>query len=534
MHGHCSLALEVPAAVRIAVMSILGCLLPPDHARAQAGSPSSSCERLTSTSLSDTTLASAQSVPAGAFTPPQPGAGAPAAPLTNLPAFCRVVASTRMLNSDVKFEVWLPQQGWTGDFQPAGSSFWGGPLPFARMAEVLRTGAVTVGTNLGIEGFNGPSFAIDHPEKLQNLRMDPLHAVVERARTLAERFYGNRPRFAVMNECGGGGSRDVLAMVQRFPQDLDAAVAVNFTNYGTRHGVSQMWLHDATHRSPDSFIPASKLPMIHKAVLSACDMNDGVRDDVIENPKQCTFDPAVLQCKGADEAGCLTPGQVAAVRRIYETPRHAKTKEPFYGPMEPGSELGWADMIANDDPYRYSLTFYRYMVYKDPTWTYKARPANFDADLDRAESAANVAINHTNPDLSGFVKRGGKLLLVGGWVDDLAPQNVVSYYENVVRTMGADRVRGSVRLFMVPGMHHCFGGTFPGAYQVDFDPVQAVRAWKTTGRAPDQIVVTTSGKGWPTRQRLVCAYPSVSKYKGSGDTADPSNFMCAAPLQPPP
>jgi feruloyl esterase len=105
----------------------------------------------------------------------------------------------------------------------------------------------------------------------------------------------------------------------------------------------------------------------------------------------------------------------------------------------------------------------------------------------------------------------------------------VSYYENVVRTMGADRVRDSVRLFMVPGMHHCFGGVFPGAYQVDFDPVQAVRAWKATGRAPDQIVVTTSGQGWPMRKRLVCAYPNVSGYKGSGDTADPSNFACAAP-----
>ena len=68
-------------------------------------------------------------------------------------------------------------------------------------------------------------------------------------------------------------------------------------------------------------------------------------------------------------------------------------------------------------------------------------------------------------------------------------------------------------------MHHCFGGTFPGAYKVDFDPVQAVRQWKATGKAPDQIVVETSGDGWPTRKRLVCAYPKVSAYKGSGDVA---------------
>jgi len=503
-------------------------LLSPLDAYAQRASSPPSCDRLVSSALPNTTITSAVSVAAGSFTPPQPAGGTPAAPFSDLPAFCRVVASTRVLNSDVTFEVWMPAQGWTGEFVPAGSSFWGGPIPFARMREVLRTGAVTVGTNLGIEGFNGPSFVIDHPEKLENLKMEPLHVVVDRARTLMATFYGSGPKFTVMNECGGGGSRDVLAVVQRFPADLDAAVAVNFTNYGTRHGVSQMWLHAATHRSADAFIPASKLAMLHKAVLNACDMNDGVKDDIIENPKQCKFDPAVLQCKGGDNADCLTASQVESVRRIYQTPRHSRTQEGIYGPMEPGSELGWADMIGGPDPYRYSLAYYRYMVYKDPTWTYSKKPANFDTDIDRAESLANIAINHTNPDLSGFVKRGGKLLLVGGWVDDLPPQNVVSYYESVVRTMG-DQVRDSVRLFMVPGMHHCFGGTFPGAYQVDFDPVQAVRSWKTSGKAPDQIVVTTSGTGWPTRKRLVCAYPNVSKYTGNGDTADPANFTCGRP-----
>jgi len=458
---------------------------------------------------------------------PRSAGGTPAAPFSDLPAFCRVVASTRVLNSDVTFEVWMPAQGWTGEFVPAGSSFWGGPIPFARMREVLRTGAVTVGTNLGIEGFNGPSFVIDHPEKLENLKMEPLHVVVDRARTLMATFYGSGPKFTVMNECGGGGSRDVLAVVQRFPADLDAAVAVNFTNYGTRHGVSQMWLFDATHRSPDALLSASKLPMLHDAVLNACDVNDGVKDRIIENPKACAFDPGAIQCKGADSASCLTPGQVTAVRRMYETPRHERTGEGIYGPMERGSELGWGDMIGSNEPYRYAVAYYRNLVFKDPAWTYNKQRPNFGSDVDRSESLAN-AINHTNPDLGAFVKRGGKLLLVGGWKDDLPPQNVVSYYESVVKTMG-ENVRDSVRLFMVPGMHHCFGGTFPGAYKVDFDPVQAVRQWKATGKAPDQIVVETSGEGWPTRRRLVCAYPNVSAYKGSGDVGDPANFTCQAP-----
>jgi feruloyl esterase len=496
------------------------------HARSAA---SGSCSTLASVSLPNTTIRSAQSVAAGAFTPPQGRGGAAGSPWTDLPAFCRVSGTTRMLNSDVTFEVWMPAQGWTGDFQPAGSPYWGGAIPFGRMRALLREGSATVGSDLGIEGFAGPSFVLEHPEKLENLKMEPLNAAIERAKTLIANFYGSRPRFSVMDECGGGGSRDVMAIVQRFPADLDAAVAVNFTNYGTRHGIAQMWLYDATHRSPANFIPAAKLPLIHRAVLDACDLLDGVKDGVLENPKQCNFDPAVLRCTGPDGPTCLTTGQVDAVRQIYEMPRHARTKEGIYGPMEPGSELGWDDMIGKPDPYAYSLSFYRYMVFKDPDWTYTRRPVNFDADIDSAETPANLAINHTNPDLSGFVNHGGKLLLVGGWVDDLQPQNVVSYYENVVKKMGADRVRNAVRLLMVPGMHHCFGGTFPGAYKVDFDPVKTVRQWKVTGRAPDRIVVKTSGPGWPTRDRLVCSYPQVSKYTGSGSTDDPANFTCQTP-----
>jgi feruloyl esterase len=501
-------------------------------AQSNAQTPSAgfgSCGTLASVSLPNTTITLAQSVAAGAFTPPERRGGSAGSPWTDLPAFCRVSATTKMLNSDVKFEVWMPAQAWTGDFQPAGSSYWGGAIPFGRMRSLLKGGAATVGTDLGIAGFTGPSFVLEHPEKLENLKMAPLNAAIERAKTLIAAFYGRSSQFSVMDECGGGGSRDVMAVVQSFPSDLDAAVAVNFTNYGTRHGIAQMWLYDTTHRSPANFIPAAKLPLIHQAVLDACDLLDGVKDGVLENPKQCKFDPGVLLCKGPDGPTCLTAGQVDSARRIYEMPHHTKTKEGIYGPMEPGSELGWDPMIGQPDPYGYALSFYRNLVFKDQNWTYSKRPVNFDADIDSAEAPAYRAINHTNPDLSGFVNRGGKLLLVGGWVDDLQPQNVVSYYESVVKKMGADRVRNAVRLFMVPGMHHCFGGTFPGAYKVDFNPVQTVRQWKTTGRAPDQIVVMTSGPGWPTRKRLVCPYPQVSKYKGSGGTDDPENFTCQMP-----
>jgi feruloyl esterase len=104
-----------------------------------------------------------QSVAQGTYTPPAARGGPAPAPWTDLPAFCRVAATTKAVDSDVKFEVWMPAQGWNGEIQPAGSSFWGGSIPVGRMREILKQGTATVGTNLGIEGFAGPSFAIEHP-----------------------------------------------------------------------------------------------------------------------------------------------------------------------------------------------------------------------------------------------------------------------------------------------------------------------------------------------------------------------------------
>jgi feruloyl esterase len=99
----------------------------------------------------------------------------------------------------------------------------------------------------------------------------------------------------------------------------------------------------------------------------------------------------------------------------------------------------------------------------------------------------------------------------------------------VVAKVGERTAREAVRLFMVPGLDHCLGESYPTAPTVNFDVVGALKKWKATGKAPDQIVVTESGNGRPDRRRLVCAYPQVSQYKGSGATDDPSSFVCKRP-----
>ncbi len=486
------------------------------------------CERLASLVLPHATITSVARVDAGKFAPPTGRRGGVAEPYADLGAFCRITTTTTIPPAtEAKSEIWLPVNGWTHDYQPAGGGFYGGGMAYGRMREILRTGSATSASDAGING--GLPFLIQHPELMNNIANAPFHAMVEQAKTLISTYYGAAPRFTLMDECGGAGSRDALAIVQRWPQDLDVVAATGSTNYGTHHGLAQMWLYWATHKDQASYIPEDKLPAIHRAALDACDAKDGVKDGVIEDPAHCKFDPGVLLCKGADGPTCLTAPQVVAVRTIYETPKDARTGATLYGPMVPGSEMSWPDMIARPRPYAYAEQFYRFMVFRDANWDYKTFTPDFAADVDRADAPANLPINATNANIAPFIDHGGKLIMMGGWNDDLGPGNNITYYENVVRTVGAAKATKGIRLFMVPGMHHCLGLEYPATYRVDFDLPGAAKQWKTTGKAPDQIVVTTTVKGEAPRRRLVCAYPKVSQYKGSGDTTDPSNFTCKAP-----
>jgi hypothetical protein len=80
-----------------------------------------------------------------------------------------------------------------------------------------------------------------------------------------------------------------------------------------------------------------------------------------------------------------------------------------------------------------------------------------------------------------------------------------------------------VRLFMMPGVGHCFGGKGPSwvNYLTEIDK------WVETDKAPDQITAYfVDEKMQPTGSRLLCAYPQTAEYDGKGDPRDVSNFSC--------
>ena len=288
--------------------------------------------------------------------------------------------------------------------------------------------------------------------------------------------------------------------------------------------VSGIWIADATRENPGSYIPKEKYAVLHKAVLAACDVLDGVRDGVLENPKRCHFDPKVLLCKDTNGTDCLTASQVDAARKIYAGPKNPRTGEQVFPVLEPGSENGWNFFARGGEP-PIVASHFKYLVFKNPNWDF--RTLNFDSDVALADKLDNGVISATDSNLKEFFAEGGKMLLYHGWNDGaIAPQNTVNYYNSVVAAMGGpDKVQDSMRLFMAPGMDHCYGGDGP----FDIDTVAALEQWVEKGKAPDRIAAAHLPKdsAKPDRTRPLCPYPQVAKYKGSGSTDDASNFVCA-------
>ena len=159
------------------------------------------------------------------------------------------------------------------------------------------------------------------------------------------------------------------------------------------------------------------------------------------------------------------------------------------------------------------------MIYNDSDWSY----ANYTFNTFREDSKlAGNTLNATNPDLSAFRKQGGKLLMFTGWSDAaITALGTIDYYEDVL--VHDKTAANDARLFMMPGVEHCFGG--PGPSWVNW--LDELDKWVETGKAPDQITAYwLNDKMQPNGSRPVCAYPKIAKYEGKGDARDASSFSC--------
>jgi feruloyl esterase len=475
------------------------------------------CDSLAGLKLKDAAVTLSMTVDPGAFTVPgATGRGAGANAFKSLPAFCRIVATLKpSADSDIRVEVWLPAANWNGKFQAVGNGGWAGTISYPAMAKALALGYATASTDTG-HATPGGAFAMGHPEKLIDYGYRAVHEMTVQAKTVIAAFYRNGPARSYWNACSTGG-RQGLMEAQRFPADYDGVIAGAPANYMSHLQVWSLWVPRAVHETEASYIPPSKYPLIHKAVLDACDALDGVLDGVLEDPTRCHFEPKTLECHGADAPACLTHAQVEAARKLYGPATNPRTGVRIFPGLEPGGEMGWGG-LAGPQPMAIPLDTFRYVVYENPNWEWNT--VDFDTDTAALEKKFSRNVDATNPNLSAFMDRGGKLIMYHGWNDQLiAPRNSIDYFNNVLYTMGTAKAYDAMRLYMVPGMNHCGGGDGTS----NFDMVAEIEKWVERGTAPGSVNASRTS---PDRTRPLCPWPLVAAYKGSGNTDDAANFSC--------
>jgi len=446
-------------------------------------------------------------------------------------AFCRVAG---VIDPAIHFETWLPLEGWNGRFEGLGlGAFWGA-LPYAGMARALDAGYAVGGTDSGHQSeFDDARWTLKDGALNSGVVGDwgyrSMHEMTVKSQAIVEAVYGRRAHHSYFAGCSSGGYQ-ALTEAQRFPTDYDGILAGAPANYLTHLQAAQLAFGLATRVDPATNLemPFDKLPMIHRAVLRACDAADGVTDGLIENPAACRFDPAVLTCKGGDASDCLTPPQVQALKRIYGDVRTSDGRKIFPGlPM--GSELEWKLMSSMQ--VGFAQTFYRYFVFQNPEWNYATM--NIDRDVAFADEHIGKQLNSINADLRPFRDHGGKLIQYHGWADwGITPYSSIDYFNTVVATVGgsmSDAARRDVqqfhRLFMLPGVSHCSGGAGPD----QFAGLTALEQWVEQGKAPERIEAAKVVDGKTVRTRPLCPYPQAARYQGTGSTDEAANFKCQLP-----
>jgi hypothetical protein len=475
------------------------------------------------------------------------------------PEFCKVlgqIAPSDPKAPPIKFQVNLPVE-WNGRSLQYGGGGFNGVLitglalppayPFGSPSP-LAQGFVTYGTDSGHETKPGepPQVFALNDEAFENFSYRSYKRVRDAAVALMVRAYGNPPsKLYFMGSSEGG--REALTMAQRYPEDFDGIFArvpvinwVGLQHAGTRAGLATMG---------EGWIRPAQVELVAKAVLQACDTADGSDDQLVQDPVGCKakFQPESLRC-AAGQSGdqCLTDAQITAIKTLHSTYKFPFAMEnglddyPGWGVSgENTAAFGptggwiswWLGTTAPTQPpsptngiaWIYGAGGIQYVFARDPQLEVtKYKPE------DHRERVLQVSklMDSTNPDLSRFSERGGKLVILEHMADYAqSPYAGIRYFENVQRKLGAEKTAEFARLYTAPGVDHVGSGA-----PANVDMLGVLVDWVENGKAPGDLEVTEQKVEAPSFETLrslpLCRWPAWPHYK-SGPVNLAASFYCA-------
>jgi feruloyl esterase len=458
-----------------------------------------------------------------------------------LPSHCRVRGRVQ---TAINFEVLLPAAAdWNGRFLALGNESADGIIPAEPLESALRAGYAVAATDGGHAG-SGPGWLTDDA-RLRDFSYRAVYETSVKSQAIIAEFYLRPASYRYFEGCSVGGQQGLM-QAEHFPELFDGIVAgAPLTNFTATQATSIWAAQTVRSTTGQPLLGPQQLQLLNNAVMAQCDTLDGVADGVLEDPRRCNFDPGRLQCGTGSAGACLNPGQVEAARAIYAGPstglRSGRSPAPVQprftpGPASsnsaqdlgmvirtfdlpgylPGSEPGW-QFAVDQTPASLALDFFRYAVMSDAGWNW--REFNLGTDLTLALDDSGWILDLTAGELSRFGALGGKLIAYHGWNDSIsAPEATIAYFEQAV----AGGASAYTRLFMIPGMQHCGGGTGTD----DFSMLRALEDWVERGIAPDRIEATRILDETPVRTRPLCPYPQTARYRGTGSSDQSGNFVC--------
>lgn len=446
-----------------------------------------------------------------------------------------------VIGKEILFSLILPDD-WNGRFIMGGGGGYVGQIQNHALG-TANLGYATIGTDTGHQGDGlRADWALDDLERQLNFGHLAVHRTAVVAKSLIRTRYGSDPEYSYFIGCSRGGGQ-ALMEAQRYPEDFDGIIsgapALHWTGFMAEFVQNMQLNFPDPEDLSQSVITRDNLTLLESSVLEECDGIDGVRDGLMEDPRDCTFDLASIPSCPDDRSAsdCFTTAQRAAIERVYAP---AVNRDGQIYPGQPcGSEAhpgGWFPWITGADEnflkqyngqipnlqFGFGTEFFKYFVFGSPEWDY----SRYDFSTWKEDTRfVSTFVDVTNPDLSPFKARNGKLILWHGWSDPaLTALGSIEYYEQV-ETLDPD-VRDYFRMFLVPGMLHCGGG--PGPSQVDWTAL--IVDWVENGTPPQWVVASALDKnGQVLRTRPLCAYPQRAFYLGEGDTDRAENFTCREP-----
>jgi feruloyl esterase len=543
---------------KILLTSLTGCLLAsPSWAQESPSAFEETCKALIGHEVPGGAVVSAQFVAAG-----KEGAAA-------VPAHCKLQGRlNERLGIEAKkyaigFELRLPQK-WNQRFYFQGGGGTDGvvrpalgAIPAGFIApNALSNGFAVVSTDAGHANETGVQgsflFGVD-PQARADYGHNHLPVVSAAAKALIEHVYGAQPKHSYFVGCSNGGRQGMMA-TQRYPDLFDgvisAAPAYRVVEASLDAAAQTKLYASIAPQNPNGrpvlggALTPDELGVVSKGILQACDALDGASDGMVNNVRDCKFDPLVLQCTNDKTTDCIAPNKAEALKKAFEGARNTKG-ELIYStwPYDPGMatplwtmwKLGPGTAMP---PQALNTTLVAgalsHVFLTPPAPTQDLYGFMLGVDIEAALAKSNNAVapyvdsgrsvvNADSPNIDAFTKHGGKIIFYHGMADGIfSPLDTIRYRDDLKQRYG-DKVDSFSRLYLIPGMGHCSGG--PATDQ--FDAVSALVNWVEKGKAPDALIAKAApNSAWPERSRPLCAYPKQAIYAGKGSIEAASSFKC--------